>query len=473
MRAQSCAAVATFRKTLAIAVVCTMGMCRLGSVQAKDVDRIGSESQTLARVFAAWKARQESVKSLHFAWEYRLAFPKGYRFPESPVVGGLKAPGIHIESDGVHDTLPTSEFWVEGADRFRDDFTLVGYSESNDWKPSERFSLTTNGAKHTCSKLLIGSPRPQVVVWKDDTPTRSRDPQIAARSNDLAPLLLTFRPFRRASGWNPERCRLVSESELVGETRCITIQMDDYTHSERCWVDPDRDYVIVKWEKRQQHGLPSVSVAIDYQNDKVHGWIPVRWTRELPGLAADATGKAEAEVTRYAVNEPVPASTFAPEFPPGTAIADLSVQPIPPKGAAAHKPAKVRRKPAYDPFAEPLKDLEAALKTAKGQNKRVLIDIGANWCGDCLALAEVFHTNAEVTAALKPGFVLVLIDFENPIGQQIYERYNPNHRSRGIPHFVVLDSDGTLLKSEASEFAVGHYDIPNLKAFIAKWSASK
>ena len=246
MRAQSCAAVATFRKTLAIAVVCTMGMCRLGSVQAKDVDRIGSESQTLARVFAAWKARQESVKSLHFAWEYRLAFPKGYRFPETPVVGGLKAPGIHIESDGVHDTLPTSEFWVEGADRFRDDFTLVGYSESNDWKPSERFSLTTNGAKHTCSKLLIGSPRPQVVVWKDDTPTRSRDPQIAARSNDLAPLLLTFRPFRRASGWNPERCRLGHRSRRSSSGRTtrrdpvIRRSLRDPTTWRRCCSRFDR-----------------------------------------------------------------------------------------------------------------------------------------------------------------------------------------------------------------------------------------
>ena len=82
-----------------------IGMSVPGSAHGTDEAPPVASSPTLARVFAAWKARQERVKSLHFNWEYRVAFPKGYNFPEAPVVGGLKADGVSIKSDGVHYTL--------------------------------------------------------------------------------------------------------------------------------------------------------------------------------------------------------------------------------------------------------------------------------------------------------------------------------------------------------------------------------
>jgi thiol:disulfide interchange protein len=169
-------------------------------------------------------------------------------------------------------------------------------------------------------------------------------------------------------------------------------------------------------------------------------------------------------VTRYAVNEPIPESTFTPVFPAGTTVTDL---------AAAKKPRKPPRNPVYDPFAEPLRDLEAALKLAGEQNKRVLIDFGANWCGDCHALAGVFHDNADVSAALRAGFVLLLVDVENETGRQLYRRCAPNRKTMPIPHLAVLDPNGDILASEMSEFAVSNYDVPKLRAFIAKWSASK
>ncbi|HET6327733.1 MAG TPA: thioredoxin family protein [Planctomycetaceae bacterium] len=457
-----------WHRTLIFVTACLVGLC--AAVDCPASERLPeAKSPTLARVLAAWKAREDRVKTLHLTWEYRLALPKGYHFPEAPVVGGLKASGVAIKSEDVHQTLPPSEFWAEGANRVRDDFSLVVCKGPNDWKPSERISVTTNGAKHARSKTPIGSDAPpQAVVWNEVEPERTGDQQIDARPDDWAPLILTFRPFDPAFGWKRERCRLVTDNDLVGQTPCIVIQTDELSKSERCWVDPARDYAIVKWEKRPLR-MPSVSVTIDYQNDKLHGWIPVRWKRDLRGASPEATGTAEAVVAHYEVNESLPKETFAPVFPAGTAVADSLV----PREASAKKPHKPRRNPVYDPFAEPLNDLEAALKSAKEQHKRVLIDFGANWCGDCHALAGVVHDNSEVSAALKTGFVLLLVDVESETGRELYKRCAPNRKSMSIPHLAVLDPNGDILASVMSEFAVRNYDVAKLKAFIAKWSPAK
>jgi thiol-disulfide isomerase/thioredoxin len=448
-----------------------MGLSGVGLAHAADTSQPGASSPTLARVFAAWKAREERVKSFRFTWEYRLSFPKEYAFPDVPVVGGLKARGIRFNFAGVHYTMPRSDIWVAGTDRFRDEFSIVACGGAYEWKLTGECSVTINGSKHTRFNKPIGLDElPQVATWNEIDAAPSGDAQLVARSDDLAPLLLTFRPFHPAFGWNRDRCRLVSESEFVGATPCLVIQMDEISKSERCWIDPNRDYAILKWEKRPLR-LPRVSIRIDHQHDPVHGWLPIRWNRQLPGLNPDATGTAEGVVTKYTVNKTLPKETFEPVFPAGTSVTDLAAEASVPRDKKAKKSKP--RNPVYDPFAEPLKDLDGALKIAREQNKRVLIDFGANWCGDCHALAGVFHDNVDVSVALKTGFVLVLVDVENDTGRQLYKRCAPGRKTMGIPHLAVLDPNGDLVASEMSEFAVGKYDIAKLEAFIAKWSPSR
>jgi thiol-disulfide isomerase/thioredoxin len=464
--------VANLAKTFACVSACLIGLAGLGLAHDADVARPGTGSPTLARVFAAWKARQERAKSIHFNWEYRLALSKGYRFPDAPVIGGLKASGVSIESDEVHHTLPSSECWVEGDDRFRDDFSVVLCRGPKQWTETERYSLTVKGAKHIRRKTPNGpGATPQVGTWAEPAPERTGDLQLDARPDDLAPLLLTFRPFHPVFGWNPKRCRLVNEDEVIGGIHCATIQMDEISKSERCWVDPNRDYVIVKWEKRPLR-MPRISCTIDYENDKVDGWVPTRWKRQLPGPTPDSTGTAEAVVTRFAVNETLPVATFELASPANTPVTDLSAHSSTPRDQKPKK-SKPRRNPVYDPFAEPVNDLKVALKAAKEQSKRVLIDFGANWCGDCHALAGIIHDNAEVSAALKTGFVLVLVDVEDPVGRELYHHCAPSRKTMAIPHLAVIDPNGEVLASQMSEFAVGNYDVAKLKAFVAKWSPSK
>jgi thioredoxin 1 len=94
-------------------------------------------------------------------------------------------------------------------------------------------------------------------------------------------------------------------------------------------------------------------------------------------------------------------------------------------------------------------DLAAALKIAAASHKRVLVDFGGNWCGDCHVLDIYFH-NPENRPILDANFVLVHINIgrmdENT---DIAEHYGVP-LSKGVPALAVLSSDGKLLFSQRS-----------------------
>ena len=48
----------------------------------------------------------------------------------------------------------------------------------------------------------------------------------------------------------------------------------------------------------------------------------------------------------------------------------------------------------YPDPAQAKADLAAALKTAAATHKRILLDFGGNWCGDCQVLDIYFHDPA-------------------------------------------------------------------------------
>jgi hypothetical protein len=98
-------------KTLAAAILSMSGLSGQLAAQGTPESQSASKSPTLARVFAAWRAREERVKSFHITWECRLSFPKGYVAPTSgPGVSGLGAPAIEMSESDAY-TFPASSHW--------------------------------------------------------------------------------------------------------------------------------------------------------------------------------------------------------------------------------------------------------------------------------------------------------------------------------------------------------------------------
>jgi thioredoxin 1 len=117
-------------------------------------------------------------------------------------------------------------------------------------------------------------------------------------------------------------------------------------------------------------------------------------------------------------------------------------------------------------------DIEAALKQAVSSHKRVLVDFGANWCGDCRVLDENLH-KPENAALLSSHFVLVHVN----VGEQgidrnvdLAQRYGIP-LSKGVPALAVLETDGRVVYSQKNgEFeAMRRMDPDSVNEFLARW----
>ena len=117
-------------------------------------------------------------------------------------------------------------------------------------------------------------------------------------------------------------------------------------------------------------------------------------------------------------------------------------------------------------------DIAAALKTVAANHKRILLDFGGNWCGDCQVLDIYFHDPAN-RPILEANFVLVHIN----IGMMgINNNFDLAKKyeiplNKGVPALAVLDKHGNLLYSQKSgEFE----DMRNLQSsaltqFLLRW----
>src|SRR3954469_3660648 len=86
---------------------------------------------------------------------------------------------------------------------------------------------------------------------------------------------------------------------------------------------------------------------------------------------------------------PVLAQESAPKTAPMETIRAPGEQPAPEKAPKA----KAAKAAIYDESADARKNIASALAKAKRENQRVLIQWGANWCGWCHMLHDLFASD--------------------------------------------------------------------------------
>ena len=155
-----------------------------------------------------------------------------------------------------------------------------------------------------------------------------------------------------------------------------------------------------------------------------------------------------------------------------TNTVELTRETIPVR--AADPPAKSPRPAIYDEKADGGKQIADALAVAKKDNKRVLLQFGANWCGWCHKLHKLCESDADIAAKLKSAYVVVLVDVNNGHNEDINKRYN-NPTRFGLPVIVVLDADGKALTTKnTGELEEGdHHDPKKVVAFLNEWAGKK
>lgn len=150
---------------------------------------------------------------------------------------------------------------------------------------------------------------------------------------------------------------------------------------------------------------------------------------------------------------------------------------------AALAAASLRAEPEYPRMGPDIYDVQAggsaqiaaALSRAAAEHKRVIVDLGANWCIWCRRLHSTFEGDPAVSRALRKDFIVVMVDANTRRGvkrnAEVIARYG-DPTSHGIPVLVVLDSDGRQLATKDSgELEEGDAHSPaKITAFLASWA---
>jgi thiol:disulfide interchange protein len=159
----------------------------------------------------------------------------------------------------------------------------------------------------------------------------------------------------------------------------------------------------------------------------------------------------------------------------GLLVATAVSQGAPPEQSAAkadaHKKPQPKREPIYNPKADAQADIEAALKAARLDHKRVLVTYGGNWCSWCYKLHDLFKSDKQLATILRNEYVQVLIDVKTQ--QKLFDHYVKKSEQHGFPFLTVLDSDGqVLVNQETGALEAGpKHDPTKVKTFLKKWSA--
>ena len=116
-------------------------------------------------------------------------------------------------------------------------------------------------------------------------------------------------------------------------------------------------------------------------------------------------------------------------------------------------------------------DLRAALAEARRTHKRVILDFGGDWCGDCQVL-DIYFRQPPNDQLLAKNFVKVNVNIgHEDANVDIAHRYGvPLH---GVPALAVLDWNGKVLFSQDKEFSDMRYmDVKSVTDFLRKWKKS-
>ncbi len=128
---------------------------------------------------------------------------------------------------------------------------------------------------------------------------------------------------------------------------------------------------------------------------------------------------------------------------------------------------------SYDPKRDAAKDIQDAIKEAVRTNKRILLEVGGEWCSWCHTLDRFFEAPPELSTLRDKNFVTVKVNFsEENENKDVLTRYGP---IQAYPHIFVLERDGKLLHSQNTGVLESgkSYDLERLTVFLTNWAPAQ
>lgn len=127
----------------------------------------------------------------------------------------------------------------------------------------------------------------------------------------------------------------------------------------------------------------------------------------------------------------------------------------------------------FDPKRDAARDVATATAIAKSAGKRVLVDVGGEWCRWCHILDRFIETTPEVKATIDANYVTVKVNWSPENKNEALLSQWP--KIGGYPHLMVLDTNGKVLHSQnTGVLEVGEgYDKAKVMAFLTQYAVAK
>lgn len=102
----------------------------------------------------------------------------------------------------------------------------------------------------------------------------------------------------------------------------------------------------------------------------------------------------------------------------------------------------------FNPGRDAAEDIKIAVEYAQKVNKRIILDVGGEWCIWCHRLDDFIESHPEIKNYLNENFVVVKVNYsEENKNEEVLSKY-PG--IPGYPHYFVLESNGEFLYSQGT-----------------------
>jgi thiol:disulfide interchange protein len=155
-----------------------------------------------------------------------------------------------------------------------------------------------------------------------------------------------------------------------------------------------------------------------------------------------------------------------------TALLLVAAMSISASGALFAQAVPFVKKHIYSETANPRADIAAALQQARREHKRVLLDFGGDWCGDCQVLDIYFHQSPNEELLAKHFVVVHIFIGHLDLNVDLAAKYGVP-LNKGVPALAVLDAHGAVLYSQKTgEFEnMRNMEAQSVTAFLNRWKS--
>lgn len=295
---------ARFLQTGAIAALLTSRAATLMAGQTAPQNKERTPTPPLHVILDAWKSRQERIEAFDFSCA-------GIEFRSKRLAVGFlqtlgKQPEDYVELNDATFKVRI-RFTVDRRGRVRMEY------DGRVWSTREHKYVSSHGIDEFNGKVSesffpVGpSGFPGAHISRGSAAEIARDARIL-------PIRLVYRPIDTVMGVvNPQLLVVTNEREIVNARPCIILK----STRERIWVDPERDFVPVRYS-RTRRGTIDRTIEIAYARNDQNGWVPKEWTNVRFEPKGNTLDSMTLRVTEFTINKDIPDSLFKNEYPVGT-----------------------------------------------------------------------------------------------------------------------------------------------------------